>query len=291
MIEKIKKVMKNPNIKLLMVLIKRVDIPNASAAIAYYAMLAIFPMIIVAAALLPLFGITTDVALDYLQTALPRTIYQMVVPIVKSILSQSGVGALSLSLVVTLWSLSRVIVTVRNAQNQIFDYEPKNVAIIERLISLLWMVVVLGAMGALVVLASIGSMILSVLPIDQMFVQRLESAKLLIVFLGLFFGMGLFNWVLPGKKPRLIWALVGTAVEVVALLLLSKLFGYYVAIAGRTYSFYQAVGSVIILLIWLNLIATVIMLSTLVTAFLDEKWPGEGGIRTLWAKLREDSSE
>ncbi|MDR3190511.1 MAG: YihY/virulence factor BrkB family protein [Lactobacillaceae bacterium] len=281
----IAQIMANKYVKLFFEYLKRADLSNSSAAIAYYAILAIFPAIIVLAALIPFTGLTTKSAMTYAHGALPSSIYNMVLPIVDSILKHSGVGVISISLLVTLWSLSRVIALIRIVQNRIYGVEPKNIAIIERAISMVWMIVVIALMGILIVVASVGSNILEALPISHELTSKLETTKTMVVFLGLFLGMGIFNWVLPSSKPRLVWALAGTLVDIVGLLALTKLFGFYIAIAGKTYSFYQAVGSVIILLLWLNLIAMLTSFGTVVTAMLDTTWPGSGGLRTRLGNL------
>ncbi|MDU2152489.1 MAG: YhjD/YihY/BrkB family envelope integrity protein, partial [Weissella confusa] len=153
----------------------RVDIVTASSSVAYFGLLSIFPAIIIIATLLPYFGLTITTALSYVQWAVPKSVYGFVRPIIESILGHNGVGVLSASIVITLWSLSRVVASIRTAQNGIYGVQPKNIAIIDRFISMAWMILVLGIMGILILIASVGSNVLEALPISSHIVRQIES--------------------------------------------------------------------------------------------------------------------
>ncbi|WP_411130840.1 YihY/virulence factor BrkB family protein [Weissella confusa] len=253
----------------------RVDIVTASSSVAYFGLLSIFPAIIIIATLLPYFGLTITTALSYVQWAVPKSVYGFVRPIIESILGHNGVGVLSASIVITLWSLSRVVASIRTAQNGIYGVQPKNIAIIDRFISMAWMILVLGIMGILILIASVGSNVLEALPISSHIVRQIESAKLPVVATGLFIGAALFNWVLPVKKPRLQWAWTGTTIQVALVLWLTKIFGWYVNLASQAYTFYQALSSAIIVLLWINFIAMAALIGTIVTASLEELFPSK----------------
>jgi len=254
----------------------RIDIITASSSIAYFGVLSIFPAIIVVGTLLPYCGLTIGTALSYAQASVPISVYDFLRPIITSILSQNGFGVLSASIIFTLWSLSRVVASIRIAQNGIFGVTAKNMAIIDRLISMAWLMVVLGIMGLLLLIASIGSNILVTLPINPHLIHQIESAKQPVVAIGLFIGISLFNWILPAKKPRLQWALIGTILQVAMVFGLTQAFGWYVSLATRqAYSFYQALGSAIFVLLWLNFTALASLIGTIVTAILEELFPSK----------------
>ncbi|MFL4497894.1 MULTISPECIES: YihY/virulence factor BrkB family protein [Weissella] len=275
MSEIIKRIFNNRIVKTIIDVSMRVDIVTASSSIAYFGLLSIFPAIIIIATLLPYFGLTISTALSYVQMAVPTSVYDFARPIIESILGQKGVGVLSASIIITLWSLSRVVASIRTAQNGIYGVQPKTIAIIDRFISMAWMILVLGIMGILLIIASVGSNILEALPISANLVQQIESAKSPVVIGGLFIGASLFNWVLPVKKPRLQWALVGTTVQVALVIWLTKIFGWYVSLASQAYTFYQALSSAIILLLWINFIALAALIGTIVTATLEELFPSQ----------------
>ncbi|MDR3240929.1 MAG: YihY/virulence factor BrkB family protein [Lactobacillaceae bacterium] len=271
----INNILENKYVKVIVKTFGRINVGNTSATIAYYALLALFPAIMLLAAILPLVGITTKTAMDYLDSALPVTITKTVMPMVNSILQHPGVGTLSISIIVTLWSLSQVISTIRQAQNAIYDEKISSNSILGRGISLAWMILLLGVMGLLFIAASVGSNVLEALPLSHELASRIDSAKTIVVAIGLMIGLSLFNFVIPARKPRFIWVVVGTLFQLVGILALAKGFGVYVRFAGKSYSFYQAIGSVVILMIWLDLVATIAMIGTIISAILNELWPSQ----------------
>jgi membrane protein len=251
----------------------RIDMPAVAGAMAYFVLLAMIPVVIVVAALLPFFGLTVEVALTYLATIVPKSIYSFIVPVVQSVLGTPSTWTVGAAALVSLWSLSRVVATLRNAMNDLYQVKPKHMAVFDRFVSMAWMLAVVAALGVILIIASVGSNVLEALPISHDLVLEMEKAKLQIVIVGLFIGTGMFNWVLPAKKPRFQWVFVGTVVEVVGLMLLTKLFSWYVQTSGSTYSFALAIGSVILFLLWMSLVAMVGLISNALIAMLDSMYP------------------
>lgn len=270
---KIKKMTDNVYIKTIYTTIVRIDLGVSTAAISYYGLLSSFPAIIFLAAILPLLGLTTDEIMHFLDNGMPQSITGMLSPMIESILKHPGVGTLSLSAVVALWSLSRVIAMIRQSQNEIYDVKVSSNSFLGRAISVAWLILLLGIMAILFLVFSIGSNILDALPINAQLTSQLNYLKSAAIPIGMFFGLCLFNFLIPAKNPRFIFVVIGTMVQLLGMLLLAKGFGFYVKIAGHSYSFYQAIGSVVILMIWLNLVATIALIGTMVTAILDQLWP------------------
>lgn len=270
-----KKLINNPYFKISLETFNRADLSMDTAAIAYYSLLSLFPAIIILATILPLFGLTTQNVMHFLDLNVPATITNVLFPMIKSILQHPGVGTVSITILFALWSLSKVVASIRKAQNTIYDIEVKQNTLLGRAISLIWMIFLIGCMGTLVIIASIGSNLLETLPLPAEIVKDIDIIKSAAVPTGLFIGLTLFNFVIPAIKPRFKWVLVGSLVQVGGMLLLAKGFGLYINFAGRSYSFYQAVGSVIILMLWLNLIATIVLFGTMVTSVLNQIWPSK----------------
>lgn len=260
----------------------RLDLGYASASISYFALLSIFPAVIVLGSFLSLAGVQLTTIVTYLQDTMPASVSAFLYSIIRSILHQNGVGVFSISIIVTLWSLSRVVAAIRTSQNIIYGVPAKNSAIVDRFISLFWMIFIFTLIALLLVFAAIGSNILDALPLDPNLIQDIESAKPFVVGGGLFIGLSLFNWLLPARKPWLPWAIIGTIFEVGMMLTLANLFSWYVFIIARAYSFYQAISSVIVTMLWMNFMAVVSLIGTIITAILDELWPA-----TDYKKLRQ----
>lgn len=268
----IKKILGNKTLKLFIEYFNRADISNASAVIAYYALLALFPAVIVIGSMLPYLGIKLNSALAYLKTVLPVNIYTVLEPIIRSILGRQGVGLFSVGLIVTIWSLSKLVALFRQRLDVIYDVKSNRPAILGRFVSMVWIVAVIAVIGTLMFLTTISKTLLTHLEAlhgAEKWVRVIESAKWPVVIVILFLGVLLLNYALPAKRPRFKWALLGSGIEVAAFLALTQVFGFYVSIAAARYSFYQAIGSIIILLIWLNLVAVIALVGATIVAILN----------------------
>lgn len=59
------------------------EVVNNSIVLAYYLLLSFFPLVMLLGTLLPLFQIRVNTVLEYIETAVPETIYNITEPIVK----------------------------------------------------------------------------------------------------------------------------------------------------------------------------------------------------------------
>lgn len=274
MVEKIKQLTQNKWIKLFQEYFLRADIGNSSAIIAYYSLLSLFPAIIALGAILPFLGIDINHSLELLKTAVPTNIYQVLTPIIRSVLSRQSVGLFSVGIVVTLWSLSKVVAAFRQRLDIIYNVKKRQSTILVRFISMAWLIATVGVLGIIIVITSLSNLILEQLATFKElrpWLHIIQNAKWPVVFAILIIGVMILNYALPAKRPKFKWALLGSVMEVIGFLGLSQLFGIYVNLAASKYSFYQAIGTVIILLIWLNLVASIALFGATIIAILNHE--------------------
>lgn len=272
MIKKWQQVRDNKWLKVSQEYFLRADISNASATIAYYSLLALFPAIIALGAILPFLGININNSLELLKTAVPNNIYQVLTPIIRSVLARQSVGLFSVGIIITLWSLSKVVAAFRQRLDVIYNIKKPKSPVLVRIISMAWLVATVGLLGLVIIIMSLSRLILEQLTTFKElrgWVTLIQNAKWPIVCVVLVIGVMILNYALPAKRPKFKWALLGSSLEVGGFLGLSQLFGLYVNIAAAKYSFYQAIGTFIILLIWLNLVASIALIGATFIAILN----------------------
>ncbi|WP_419155054.1 YihY/virulence factor BrkB family protein [Weissella minor] len=266
--------MHKPAVQTILDYCTRIYLGYSSAAITYYALLAILPSLLVLGNLLSILNLDLDNVMHFLNHSMPDSALTIIRPIIESILTQHSVGVFSVSLIVMLWTMSRLVASIRISQNTIYGVKPKNIAIIDQFVSLFWLLLILSVIASILMFAAFGTNILQTFPIEPSTIAKINAAQPYFVWIGLFIGVSLFNWLLPAKKPWLPWALLGTVLEVSAFTLLTQAFSNYVAVIAQAYSFYQAIGSVIVSMLWLNFMALISIICTIITAILNEFWPG-----------------
>ena len=83
------------------------DIELTSVAVAYYWLISIFPLLMIAVNILPYFQIPVSDFLITLKEFLPDTIYDVVAKIAREVLTQPSAGLLSFAVISALWTFSK----------------------------------------------------------------------------------------------------------------------------------------------------------------------------------------
>lgn len=265
---------------------KRANIKQVSPMLAYYSLLALFPAIIALGALLPYIGFDMDSTIQFLKQFLPKNINDVLIPLINGLLDNRSVSLFSVGLVVTLWSLSKLFANLKGSVEEIYGVKKVKSTWILRIISTFWIIGILLVEVLLMFLLAISKPIfeeiLKILPATKQIIDIIQKAQWPLVILVLLIGGIVVNYaMMPIKKPKLKPLIFGTIIEVIAFLGLTQVFGLYVKYAAKSYSFYQAVGGIIILLIWFNLVATIVLFGTVCIATLTKLADIKDGTKTL----------
>ncbi|WP_321385670.1 YihY/virulence factor BrkB family protein [uncultured Enterococcus sp.] len=250
------------------------EIGNTSVVVAYYLLLSLFPLLIAVGNVLPYLRIDPNSVLPYLAEIIPETIFNDLKPAIKSLLTQSSGGLLSISAVATLWSSSQSINALQTAMNKAFGVEQRKNFIVVRLVSLFVIVLFLIALVGVVLILGVGQNIMDLvetmvhIPTD--FVNTFETLKWPVTALGLFLALSLIYFVVPNVKLKSRSVFPGAIFATVGWLLLSQAFGIYVTYFSSRVSGYQIIGSFIVLMLWLNFASTIIVLGGIINAVVED---------------------
>lgn len=193
-------------------------------------------------------GMIPGSAQDFVQTSLATAIDN---------LREEGTIALILSILIGLFAASSAAVALITALNRAYGVREGRGFIGQRLVSLGVVAALVVALVALFIAIVLGPTLLELLLPDAILhspvgwligIGRFASA---VVVLILFFGFAF--WFGPDRdRPPLRFLTPGAVLGVVGWLLLSWLFGIYIALAGNYSATYGAFAGVIVLLVWLN---------------------------------------
>lgn len=252
----------------LMALFSRAQVGYVGPTFAYYALLTVFPVLIAIASIISITNVSQASLIAVIHNTLPQNIEEIVTPILRSVLSSKSTSLLSFSVLFTLWTVSRVIAVFRMSFNRIANVEDRISNLLTRFWSFVWLLIIIAAFGALMVGNNILTIVLQQLP-DGEWTSFLQHQTRWFIWLGMWLALIMLNYLLPTKEGRapILFVAVGSLAEVVALNLLNSGFTLYTNFAVKQYSFYQSMSSIIVLLIWLNLIATI-----LVTGYILIQW-------------------
>jgi membrane protein len=237
------------------------ELTDRAAALTYYAVLALFPALIVMVALLGLLGQypeTTNAVLRIVAKVSPGSAVDTFRgPVTSVVQAKGGAGALfGVGLGAAIWSASGYIGAFMRASNHIYQVEegrpfwklrPLQVAITLAMVLLLTLVAV-----ALVVTGPVAHAIGDVVGLGSTAVEIWDIVKWPVLVLIVMFTFALLYHTAPNVKPRrfrlLTW---GSAFAVTLWIAASTGFAIYVANVGSYDSTYGSLGAVIVFLIWL----------------------------------------
>jgi membrane protein len=230
-----------------------------AAALTYYSMLSLFPMLIVLTALLGLVGSSaTQPLIDNIEQMVPGQSRELLVSAVRELEgSSSTAGPLAIiGLLAALWAASGYVGAFIRASNSIYDIDegrPIWKTIPLRLGLTLGLVVLLAAAAVgVVTTGGIAERTGQLLGVGSSAVFVWDLAKWPVLALLISLAFALLYWAAPNvRHPGFRWLTPGSALAVVVWIVASLGFALYVANFGSYNKTYGSLAGVVVFLVWL----------------------------------------
>lgn len=255
------------------------EISKNAVVSTYYMLLSIFPLLIFLGNLLALLKLPVSEVLRYVAIIVPESLYPTIAPLIRSLLTQGNGGLLSIGAVVTLWSASKGVVTLRQSVNQVYDVKAPQNALLGRLISLVLTLLFLIVVVSLVVIFGFGQDVLDYLAprlnLPAQVLTLFGQFKLPVVGPMLLLILALLQYWLPQVKLHLHCVWPGALFTAVGWLALAQFFALYLRYFARSVTSYGALSTFIILLFWLNFLVQFLLLGCFLTRLLETHFYGQ----------------
>ena len=242
-----------------------VNIGVESAALTYYILLSIIPIIMLIANIIPLLPIPVDVIFKTMRTIFPADINEVLIPILRNYLGNFNGGALSVGLLILFWPASQMFSSIQRSLNVLYGAPVRRNFIFERFFAVVIAMAAILIVFAVSIVFIFGEQVLRL--VGEFFSLNLASVILDLSFLkwGLLFGtvfllMSFMYFSIPNVKWSFLYAFPGGLFTTVGFVLISQLFSIYIHYAGRNFTANGAFGTLIIFMIWLYFIANVMIL-------------------------------
>jgi membrane protein len=238
---------------------KRDNLTDLAAALTYYAILSIFPMLLAVLSVLGLIGDSaTQPLIDNLREVAPGPARDIVTTAVENLQrSQGAAGVLFVvSLAGALWSASRYVAAFMRASNVIYEVDEGR-PIWKKLPVRLGITVVQALMlvvstAAVVLTGDLARQVGDLVGLGSTAVTVWSIAKWPVAVLVVAFLFALLYWAAPNvRHPGFRWLTPGAVLAVVVWIAGSVAFAIYVANFGSYNETYGALGGVIVFLVWL----------------------------------------
>ena len=255
------------------------DLINRAAQVGFYFSFSLFPLLFFLVSLTGLVLESTDSLRDelysYFGRVLPGSAYELVRTTVNEITTGSSSGKLTLGLLITLWSASAGVDSVRTSLNAVYKLpetrpwirlKVQSIALTFAMVLLIGSVVGIFFYGwriAQAVLNAAGFQVTSPL--------ALVAIQWVAVIIVLLFACELVFNLLPNfKKLEWVWITPGSVVAILLWIGLTSGFRLYLAFFDTYNRTYGSLGAVIILMLWLYLTSIALLAGGLINAILNE---------------------
>lgn len=233
---------------------------DIAAALTYYGVLSMFPMLIAFISVIGLFGnpeATVQKLLDMLDQMGAGKQLEAIEPVVQQLAGSQAAGlAFVLGLAGALWAASNYVNAFSRAMNRIYEIEEGRPVWKLRpwllLLTVVILILVVLVALSLVLSGSVSDVIFGALGLSGVFNTVWNIAKWPVMFVVVVVIVALLYWATPNVRPASFrWVSPGAVIAIVVWAIASAGFGFYVSRFGSYNETYGTLAGVIVLLLWL----------------------------------------
>ncbi|MFC4025599.1 YihY/virulence factor BrkB family protein [Oceanobacillus longus] len=258
---------------------KEDNVTLLAASLAYYFLLSIFPLLIVAFAIIPYFNISPDDAMGFVTSILPGELASVFEDNIVGLVETPRGGLLTVGIIGALWSASNGINAFIKASNEAYDVEESRSFIVVRLIAFGLTLGMILAVVIAILLPVFGDVILgfitSFLGISSemtILLQILRYVISIIVITALLLMLYRFA---PNKKIPFKHIIPGALTASILWQVISIGFSIYISNFGNYSATYGSLGGIIVLMIWFFLTGMILMIGAIVNVMYHKKEIGQ----------------
>lgn len=255
------------------------EVMNSGAAIAFYLLLSIFPILIAVGNLLPLLQLDIETVLPYIESVIPSYLYDQFEETIIQLFTSGSGGLFSIAALGGLWSASKGMMVMQITMDKAYGVGPRTNLLVLRLVSVMIMAILVIGLAALILVFSFGQLLFEfiqpVFDLPLSILEQFEDLRWPVALISLFLLFGLLYYFVPYATIKLTSVLPGTVFSTIGWLAISEFFAIYVEHFATNLESYGAISTLIVLLLWLNASGVLLTLGAVINAAIDEYRNGE----------------
>ncbi|MBT2551323.1 YihY/virulence factor BrkB family protein [Arthrobacter sp. ISL-65] len=234
--------------------------PDLAAALTYYAVFSLFPALLALVSLLGIFGQaekTTGALLEIVRGVAPGQTVDMIKGPIQELTTSPAAGfTLVIGLATALWSASGYVGAFGRAMNRVYEIDEGRGFVKLRGtmlgVTVLSVVIVALLAAMLVISGPVAEAVGGVLGLGGVFLTVWNIAKWPVIVALVIVVIAILYYATPNvRQPKFRWMSIGSFIALMAFVLASVGFGFYVANFSNYNKTYGAIGGVIVMLLWL----------------------------------------
>lgn len=274
------------------------EIDITSVAVAYYLIISVFPLLMTLANLLPYLNFDVDQILAIMNDIFPEKIYPTAANLVVSILTRPSSSWLGISIVTTLWTISKSMDALQKAFNKAYGVEKHRDFIVSRIVGVFLGIGLQLILTMSVIMVAFGNSVLQklhqVLDFNDDFFLQLVSQTEPVVYIALFLSLLMLYFFLPNVRIKKIRYILPGAIFVLLVMgTVGQLFSLYLDHYASRLLDFRFVTSVVILvlMLWFVFMANILIVGAVLNAtvqslHVDEFYTRNGDVVTILNKIK-----
>ncbi|WP_100066150.1 YihY/virulence factor BrkB family protein [Miniphocaeibacter massiliensis] len=258
--------------------IKQDNIAMLSSQTAFNFVVALVPFLVVAINLILFFASSEILTIQEYINKLPEELANIANELFYFIINQKSTSALSLGIIITIWSSSKGVKALINSLNKSFETEDNRGFIYNQLKSIIFTILliifIMVALGGVVFGDLILSWIVSFFKLElnnfsRSLIYFLKAIIPLILMISIFTSIYLFGPTFKQHKiPPFKPCFIGGVVSTIGCTIITYAYSFYINNFGNLSSVYGPLMGIMILFLWLNYTVLIIIFSGEVAATL-----------------------
>ncbi len=249
------------------------SLPTRSKSIAFSFFMAFFPALTFIFSLIPYipyFHHLDNKVLDLLRQVLPNKetyafIKSFIEPLLSDLANHKRGGLLTGSIFLVVFLTSNGVMAMMSSFDKSYDHYKKRNAITGRLVALqitfLLIILFIFSLGLIILGHDILAYVFDLLHIRNIFTLLLFNLLRYVLILGMiFFGVSLIYYYGPATEKKYKFISTGATVATVLSVLVSIGFSYWVSNFNKLNVIFGSIGTIMLLMIWLNINAFVLLI-------------------------------
>ncbi len=234
---------------------------DLAAALTYYAVLSLFPAVVVVISLLGVVGQgqrTTETVLGIVDDVLPGSAIDSLRPTIQQLVENPSAGlALVLGILGALWSASGYVGAFGRAMNRVYEVEEGRpiwkLRPLQLLVTAIGLVMAAAVAFMLAISGPVAKSVGNLIGAGDVAVTLWTILRWPVILVLVTAGVAILYYIAPPnvRQPKFRWISVGAGLAIVVWILASVLFGVYVANFSSYNKTYGTLAGVIVFLLWL----------------------------------------
>ena len=240
------------------------DVGRDSAALTYYLLFALFPLLVFISTLLGILKLDVDSVTQVLSQIVPADVMSVLESYLEYVSANASRQLLWFSLIFSVWFPMRATSCLLHSLRKAFGLGPPRKMLVNQLGILLFTVWLILTIGLTLLLVTVGRRALEFLSglieLPAGFIDLWSYLRFIVLGVVMFLMLTVLYMLARGQRRHLKEVAPGVGISLAAWMVLSLAFSYYVENFANYSVLYGSIATVVVVLLWLYMSGTVLIM-------------------------------